>query len=155
MLQTNCARFILEITLVSASLIGCGSSNIVTPPPSGGGTSSTMGIGGAGNKAGASSGVGASGFQVGTGGNTGTSSTVDCNGPNPPVSCTLQAPPGCGDGKVNQATEQCDDGNTLAGDGCSGTCQVEPNHVCPPTGGACTVSYRCGDGVVNPGEVCD
>ena len=114
-----------------------------------------MGIVGAGNKAGASSGVGASGFQVGTGGNTGTSSTVDCNGPNPPVSCTLQAPPGCGDGKVNQATEQCDDGNTLAGDGCSGTCQVEPNHVCPPTGGACTVSYRCGDGVVNPGEVCD
>jgi fibro-slime domain-containing protein len=67
----------------------------------------------------------------------------------------MQAPPGCGDGKVNQDSEKCDDANTFAGDGCSGTCQVEPNHSCPPQGGVCTVSFVCGDGKVNPGEMCD
>jgi cysteine-rich repeat protein len=35
------------------------------------------------------------------------------------------AAPGCGDGAV-QTGEQCDDGNTTAGDGCSDTCQAEP-----------------------------
>ena len=34
--------------------------------------------------------------------------------------------PGCGDAIV-QAGEQCDDGNTAAGDGCSPTCQLEGN----------------------------
>ena len=37
--------------------------------------------------------------------------------------CTPKAV--CGDGKVNQASEQCDDGNTASGDGCSATCQWE------------------------------
>jgi cysteine-rich repeat protein len=51
--------------------------------------------------------------------------------------------PGCGDG-VLDAGEQCDDGNTAAGDGCSPTCQLE-------------VSPTCGDGVVDlqNGEQCD
>jgi cysteine-rich repeat protein len=35
--------------------------------------------------------------------------------------------PVCGDGVVEPlAGEQCDDGNTLDGDGCSSTCQIEP-----------------------------
>ena len=33
--------------------------------------------------------------------------------------------PFCGDGKINQKTEQCDDGNNLNGDGCSSACTVE------------------------------
>jgi len=33
-------------------------------------------------------------------------------------------PPGCGDGLLS-GNEQCDDGNTLSGDGCSPTCTVE------------------------------
>ncbi|MGH7962787.1 MAG: choice-of-anchor Q domain-containing protein, partial [Candidatus Binatia bacterium] len=33
-------------------------------------------------------------------------------------------PPLCGDG-VREGTEQCDDGNTIDGDGCSATCQTE------------------------------
>ena len=33
--------------------------------------------------------------------------------------------PVCGDGSVNQASEQCDDGNTNGGDDCSSTCQTE------------------------------
>ena len=38
------------------------------------------------------------------------------------------AAPVCGNGSV-EATEQCDDGNTLDGDGCSSTCRIE---VPPP-----------------------
>ena len=34
------------------------------------------------------------------------------------------AAPACGDGYVNTG-EQCDDGNTMSGDGCSSTCQTE------------------------------
>lgn len=33
--------------------------------------------------------------------------------------------PTCGDGKVNQASEQCDDGNTANSDGCSAICKKE------------------------------
>ena len=46
------------------------------------------------------------------------------------------AAPGCGDG-VLQPGEQCDDGNTTSGDGCSATCQaeapyeIEPNDTSP------------------------
>jgi cysteine-rich repeat protein len=35
-------------------------------------------------------------------------------------------PPNCGDGTAD-ADEECDDGNTSAGDGCNGDCQLEPN----------------------------
>jgi len=54
--------------------------------------------------------------------------------PNNPDSCTENcgeakaAAPVCGNGSV-EATEQCDDGNTLDGDGCSSTCRIE---VPPP-----------------------
>jgi cysteine-rich repeat protein len=40
-------------------------------------------------------------------------------------------PPGCGD-LVVQASEQCDDGNTVGGDGCSATCQSEPGREIEP-----------------------
>lgn len=46
---------------------------------------------------------------------------------------------GCGDGSLG-ATEQCDDGNTVPGDGCTATCTLE----------------ACGDGVLDPPlEECD
>ncbi|HEV8322591.1 MAG TPA: DUF4215 domain-containing protein [Myxococcota bacterium] len=47
----------------------------------------------------------------------------------------------CGDGDVS-GTEECDDGNTFGGDGCSATCTTE-------AGGT------CGDGTVDAGEECD
>src|SRR5262245_28237945 len=53
--------------------------------------------------------------------------------------------PACGNGILDlDQGEQCDDGNTTAGDGCDPNCQNEI--VIPPA---------CGDGVVNPGEECD
>ncbi len=86
---------------------------------------------------------------------------------------------GCAQGPGIPPCEQCDDGNTVAGDGCSPTCQLEcstpPLGVCGngivdhedleecDDGNAvngdgcdrnCTKS-RCGNGVVAPGEECD
>jgi cysteine-rich repeat protein len=55
--------------------------------------------------------------------------------------------PCCGDGHLD-AGEQCDDGNTTNGDGCSATCTTEtppPDNECP----------YCGDGQVDSPEQCD
>ncbi|NVJ15492.1 EGF domain-containing protein [Myxococcus sp. AM010] len=38
----------------------------------------------------------------------------------------------CGDGRVG-ASEQCDDGNRVPGDGCSSACHVEPGYTCQGT----------------------
>jgi cysteine-rich repeat protein len=49
----------------------------------------------------------------------------------------------CGNGRFepeNPNGEQCDDGNSVDGDGCSSTCMLEA---------------FCGDGIVGPGEECD
>ncbi len=51
-------------------------------------------------------------------------------------------PPRCGDGIVDPG-EGCDDGNTVSGDGCSSTCQVE------------TPQPVCGNGILESGEQCD
>ena len=47
----------------------------------------------------------------------------------------------CGDGRLD-VNEECDDGNSITGDGCSSDCKFE--QVC-----------CCGDGTVNTGEDCD
>mgnify|MGYP001205702413 CR=1 FL=1 len=50
--------------------------------------------------------------------------------------------PTCGDAIIEVSLgESCDDGNTADGDGCSSTCQIEPQ--------------PCGDGVVDENEQCD
>jgi cysteine-rich repeat protein len=53
------------------------------------------------------------------------------------------APPApvCGNGAL-ETGEQCDDGNTASGDGCSSTCTLERIPA-------------CGDGFLDPGEQCD
>jgi cysteine-rich repeat protein len=53
--------------------------------------------------------------------------------------------PYCGDGTLD-SNEQCDDGNTADGDGCSANCTTEPPPPPPPC---------CGDGTVDAGEECD
>lgn len=58
----------------------------------------------------------------------------------------------CGDGSVAQATESCDDGNQIDGDGCSSDCLVEVGFDCDETN-ACHAT--CGDGLVVGPELCD
>ncbi len=55
----------------------------------------------------------------------------------------------CGDGILDEAKEECDDGNNLPGDGCDPFCFGE--NLVP----ACEPSPCCGDWQLNPGEGCD
>jgi hypothetical protein len=63
----------------------------------------------------------------------------------PPVEMVVRAGPCCGDGVVEASddpryVEGCDDGNTVDGDGCSSTCQVEaggPPRACRADGDRC------------------
>jgi uncharacterized protein (TIGR03382 family) len=50
--------------------------------------------------------------------------------------------------------EQCDDGNSEPGDGCSERCAIEDGWLCELPGEAC-VRPRCGDGKVEGAETCD
>ena len=64
----------------------------------------------------------------------------------------------CGDGVI-VAGEQCDDSNSMSGDGCSSTCMVEANFVCNGQPSVCTGTAppvnNCGNGQINTGETCD
>ena len=67
--------------------------------------------------------------------------------------------PLCGDGRriLWNPAEQCDDNNTIAGDGCSPTCQIEVGFVCQGgsinTPDGCVAT--CGDGLRVGDEACD
>src|SRR5689334_15281044 len=59
----------------------------------------------------------AAGGEYGFGGSGGNVLIVDpsdpCKSAAPPITCQMMtAEPGCGDGKINQAKEACDDGNS-------------------------------------------
>ncbi|MBL8682524.1 MAG: DUF642 domain-containing protein, partial [Myxococcales bacterium] len=56
---------------------------------------------------------------------------------------------GCGDGVLHPATEQCDDGNTLAGDGCNATCQRETSAVCTAPAAINNGDFETGAGGFN------
>jgi len=66
--------------------------------------------------------------------------------------------PTCGD-SLNEIGEQCDDGDTSSGDGCSSTCTIESGWTC--TGGSgqssCTEisTQECGNNLIEGTEVCD
>jgi cysteine-rich repeat protein len=62
------------------------------------------------------------------------------------------AAPVCGDGMVEMG-EDCDDGNTAAGDGCSPTCAPETGYSCTGSPSVCTAG--CGDGFLGGSEECD
>jgi cysteine-rich repeat protein len=67
----------------------------------------------------------------------------------------------CGDGTRSLIAEECDDGNTVAGDGCSPSCRVESGWSCTAESSECqlvtSLHPHCGDGVVQSeeGETCD
>ncbi len=74
--------------------------------------------------------------------------------------CTF-TPVTCGNGAVETAwlpsgtaaPEACDDGNTVAGDGCSAACAVEPGYACSGSPSMC--APVCGDNLVTGPEQCD
>jgi len=70
-------------------------------------------------------------------------STPDHNNDSPDAGVVVDAPAGgvCGDGVVD-GNEQCDDGNTVSGYGCSVTCTTESN-------------AKCGNGQLDGNEQCD
>ena len=61
-------------------------------------------------------------------------------------------PPLCGDG-IQDPGEQCDDINTMAGDGCSSTCTIESGYNCTGEPSVCTTVS--GDGLIKGSEQCD
>lgn len=63
---------------------------------------------------------------------------------------TLAPPSVCGDGFWVEG--ECDDGNQVAGDGCSAECRPEPGYTCTGQPSRCR---RCGDGRVDAPEACD
>jgi len=63
----------------------------------------------------------------------------------------------CGNGLKQLAHgEDCDDGNSDNGDGCSSVCGIEPNWSCTGNDGTKSVcNPTCGDGVLVGKEKCD
>lgn len=60
---------------------------------------------------------------------------------------------GCGDGLVI-GSEECDDGNKTANDGCSASCIIETGFACGTAQPSVCVS-TCGDGIIATNERCD
>lgn len=58
----------------------------------------------------------------------------------------------CGDGIVN-GDEECDDGNTEPGDGCSSECTIEPGWECEGEPSVCIPI--CGNGIIAGDQECD
>jgi fibro-slime domain-containing protein len=122
----------LLVALISMGASGCGEPTIVDQGS--GGTRSVVGTGG----------------SRGAGGATTVVVVLD----QPDANLEKPKGPYCGDLQVLR-NEQCDDGNTINGDGCSRICQVEANHTCPPQGGPCVNNAICGNSKLTSNEVCD
>ena len=83
-----------------------------------------------------------------------SSTTADCvSGYSCPSAGATACGSACGDGTVT-GTEQCDDGNTNSGDGCSSNCQKESGWNCTGTSPT-TCTPICGDSVRVGTEGCD
>jgi len=73
-----------------------------------------------------------------------------------PVDCSAPPAPTCGDG-LAEGSEECDDGGTTSGDGCSATCQLESRSaLCagvPATPGTALASVLVASGLSRPVHV--
>ena len=124
----------LVVSLIFAFAMGCSNPTIVDE-----------GSGGAGGRT-----VATGGAFGGLGGSTGVIIVITT----PDAAVDHPTGPYCGDRLVLR-NEQCDDGNTVGGDGCSRICQVEANFDCPPQGGPCVNLAVCGNGSLTSNEECD
>ncbi|HEY5961823.1 MAG TPA: DUF4215 domain-containing protein, partial [Polyangiaceae bacterium] len=155
LLQRQPAWFLHHRCLaLAALLIACGGRPSIDPNQQ-----SDADAGASGGASSDSNSGGSGATIILRGGNAGTSGgAVGCQSIGDP-GCTLAVQgPACGDGAVDaDRGEECDDGNGLPGDGCSGACNIENKSTwsCPATGGACVSTISCGDGKVQGTEVCD
>jgi cysteine-rich repeat protein len=129
----------------------------------GGGTGASSGAGGGSGTSGATGPGGLTGGMGGSGGVgggrvvAGSSGVADSGGVTDKGGTVGTGGAGlCGNGRLDLG-EQCDDGNSISGDGCSSDCKIECDWMCgrlgcPPCGGPQSV---CGNGVLDPGEQCD
>jgi cysteine-rich repeat protein len=118
--------------------------------PGSGGSIPSIGSGGAVSETGGMPGSGGSIPPIGSGGAIiQTGGTPGSGGSIPPSSDLM-----CGDG-VLEGKEACDDGNSMAFDGCNGLCQVEAGFVCAVPGQPCVLVAICGNGIVTSTETCD
>jgi fibro-slime domain-containing protein len=141
---------ILAPVAVVLALTGCGAG---APPNRDLGPGDQSGPGSGGSSSGTSSSDSSGGtvyIQMMDGG-----SVDPCAAAGLPEGCMTTPAPACGDGMLNQPDEVCDDGNTLPGDCCSGSCTIEPNCECDASGANCHSTVICGDGMRGPGEACD
>lgn len=60
----------------------------------------------------------------------------------------------CGNGQPEYG-EECDDGNTNNGEGCSANCTIEENFTCSGAPSTCHTTIGCGNGTLDAGEACD
>jgi fibro-slime domain-containing protein len=115
---------------------------------------------GCGNPSIVNSGTGGSGMLGGivanAGGNAGYNGAMGGSIVISTPDASMDRPSGgsCGDG-ILERSEQCDDGNTVSGDGCSKICQIENNYECPVPGQPCTNIAVCGNGKLTSNETCD
>jgi cysteine-rich repeat protein len=150
---------------------GSGGSTGTAAPQGGGGTPGTTsqgggatagGSGGATGNTSSSSGEGggaqassSGGAQTSSAGGESAGGSASSTGGSASSTGGAGGGPGgpCGDGFV-AADEQCDDGNSAGGDGCSAGCAVEPYHQCTVTGpSVCSKQETlCSDGEDNDGD---
>jgi fibro-slime domain-containing protein len=132
--RRQCA--LLHLGAIAALIFaGCSSASIINSGQGGGAGQGTAGGGGKGGN-GTSSGAG--GFVL----------TL------PDASADHPGGGNCGDGVIER-NEDCDDGNTISGDGCSRICQVESNYQCKEQGKPCENLAQCGNGILTSDEICD
>ena len=134
------SRFALALATFLVGAVGCTAGVQQTTPTGGAAGTAGTGAGTAGNSA-----TGLGGFIVGGRGGSATTGTGG----------TLPVPPGCGDGINNQGgIEVCDDGNTRRRRRVQRRVQGR-TELDLSARRRLLRAFRCGDGVINPGEVCD
>jgi fibro-slime domain-containing protein len=145
---------LVVLTLAAVSWQCSGNAPVVPPT----GLTETAGVGGP-VSAGGSESAGTSGepgtSATGGRGRGGTSLVMVMTTGGMAGTSPQREDPVCGDGHVDaDLMEECDDADTTSGDGCSGTCTLEPGWSCPFPGLPCEAA-ACGDGILAGKERCD
>jgi fibro-slime domain-containing protein len=129
---------LVALSVAAMAAVSCSNATVVNP-----GQGGSSGQGGSGGKGGNTPGGGAGGGI-----------TINTSVPDANLSADRPGGGTCGDGIIER-NEDCDDGNTASGDGCSRICQVESNWNCPKAGQPCENLAKCGNSILTSDETCD